>query len=97
MLNKYEILTLCSPYEDSGSKNRKKLYLPCIEDKNSNMKMLHVSSYDALLPNSMNILEPTPQDHDGNEREERMLILVLFAHLFNILLITFDKFPSASN
>ncbi|KNA20096.1 hypothetical protein SOVF_055480 [Spinacia oleracea] len=58
--------------EDKCSKNRKKLFLPRIEDRNSNMKMLRVSSYDDLIPNSMNILEPTLQDHDGNEREDLM-------------------------
>lgn len=64
--------------EDKCSKNRKKLFLPRIEDRNSNMKMLRVSSYDDLIPNSMNILEPTLQDHDGNEREDRMLNLSPF-------------------
>ncbi|XP_021849890.1 5-formyltetrahydrofolate cyclo-ligase, mitochondrial-like isoform X3 [Spinacia oleracea] len=63
---------LCNEAKDKCSKNRKKLFLPRIEDRNSNMKMLRVSSYDDLIPNSMNILEPTLQDHDGNEREDLM-------------------------
>lgn len=49
---------------------RKKLYVPRVEDKNSHMRMFHISSTDDLIANSMNILEPTPVDADGNERED---------------------------
>lgn len=36
------------------------------------MRMIRVSSYDDLVPNSMNILEPSMQDRHGNEREDLM-------------------------
>lgn len=48
----------------------KKLYVPWVEDKNSNMRMLHISHMDDLIANSMNILEPAPVDAQGNERED---------------------------
>lgn len=34
------------------------------------MRMLHISSTDDLIANSMDILEPAPVDADGNERED---------------------------
>lgn len=49
----------------------KKLYVPRVEDKNSYMRMLNISSTEDLIANSMNILEPAPFDADGNEREDR--------------------------
>ena len=49
---------------------QKKLYVPWVEDKNSNMRMLHISHMDDLIANSMNILEPAPVDAQGNERED---------------------------
>ncbi|KAL8161576.1 hypothetical protein V2J09_013065 [Rumex salicifolius] len=58
--------------KENCTQNRKRLYLPRIEDRNSNMKMLHVSSYDDLIPNSMNIFEPSPLGLDGNQREDAM-------------------------
>ncbi|XP_078437356.1 5-formyltetrahydrofolate cycloligase [Wolffia australiana] len=64
-----EILT-SAPGDSQG---RKKLYVPRVENKNSHMRMLHISSLDDLMPNSMNILEPSPQDVDGNQREDVML------------------------
>ncbi|CAN1151341.1 5-formyltetrahydrofolate cyclo-ligase, mitochondrial [Linum perenne] len=57
------------PYEG----NRKRLYLPRVEDMNSNMRMLRVSNIDDLILNSMNILEPSVLDSDGNRREDVLL------------------------
>ncbi|KFK25538.1 hypothetical protein AALP_AA8G128100 [Arabis alpina] len=51
---------------------QKKLYVPRVEDKNSNMCMLHISHMDDLIANSMNILEPASVDAQGNEREDVM-------------------------
>lgn len=48
----------------------KKLYVPRVEDKNSHMRMLHISRIDDLVANSMDILEPAPVDADGNARED---------------------------
>lgn len=52
---------------------RKKLYVPRVEDKNSHMRMLHISSIDDLIANSMNILEPAGEDSEGNQREDGKL------------------------
>lgn len=57
----------------------KKLYVPRVEDKNSHMRMLHISRIDDLIANSMDILEPTPVDADGNAREDGTLALPLFS------------------
>ncbi|KAL3640652.1 5-formyltetrahydrofolate cyclo-ligase, mitochondrial [Castilleja foliolosa] len=69
---------------------RKKLYVPRIEDKNSFMRMLSISRIDDLVANSMYILEPTPCDAEGNERED-----VMFANepvdLFILPGLAFDK------
>lgn len=51
---------------------KKTLYVPRIEDTNSNMRMLSISSVGDLIANSMNILEPAPVDANGNERENVM-------------------------
>ncbi|XAR50112.1 5-formyltetrahydrofolate cyclo-ligase [Bertholletia excelsa] len=51
----------------------KKLYVPRVEDKNRNMRMLYISNMDDLVANSMDILEPNPVDAEGNEREDVML------------------------
>ncbi|KAL7261010.1 hypothetical protein ACSBR1_006636 [Camellia fascicularis] len=51
---------------------RRNLYLPHIEDWNSNMRMLKISSLTDLITNSMNILEPSPVDCDGNQRKDVM-------------------------
>ncbi|XP_028754353.1 5-formyltetrahydrofolate cyclo-ligase, mitochondrial isoform X3 [Neltuma alba] len=51
---------------------KKKLYVPRVEDRNSNMRMLRISTVDDLVLNSMNILEPTLVDHNGNPREDVM-------------------------
>ncbi|XP_022738640.1 5-formyltetrahydrofolate cyclo-ligase, mitochondrial isoform X2 [Durio zibethinus] len=50
----------------------KKLYVPRVEDKNSNMRMFNISRMDDLVANSMNILEPASVDADGNDREDVM-------------------------
>ncbi|WCJ28559.1 5-formyltetrahydrofolate cyclo-ligase mitochondrial [Euphorbia peplus] len=50
----------------------KKIYVPRIEDKDSDMRWLNISSMDDLIANSMDILEPAPSDHLGNEREDVM-------------------------
>ncbi|XVE84960.1 hypothetical protein DITRI_Ditri17bG0053700 [Diplodiscus trichospermus] len=52
---------------------RKKLYVPRVEDRNSNMKMLMISSVNDLTEKSMNILEPALVDSEGNEREDGMI------------------------
>ncbi|XP_044486966.1 5-formyltetrahydrofolate cyclo-ligase, mitochondrial-like [Mangifera indica] len=61
---------LQTPPKDSHAKMVKKLYVPRVEDKNSNMRLFHISSVDDLIANSMNILEPAPVDADGKERED---------------------------
>ncbi|CAN1265922.1 5-formyltetrahydrofolate cyclo-ligase, mitochondrial [Linum perenne] len=57
---------------DGNSEVAKKLYVPRVEDKNSNMRMFHISSMDDLIANSMDILEPAALDRYGNEREDVM-------------------------
>lgn len=62
---------------------RKKLYVPRVEDKNSFMRMLNISSMNDLIANSMDILEPAPSDADGNEREDGNIfssLSFLFSH-----------------
>lgn len=49
---------------------RKKIFVPRVEDRNRNMRMLNISSTEDLIANSMDILEPAPLDADGNERED---------------------------
>ncbi|XP_065626410.1 5-formyltetrahydrofolate cyclo-ligase, mitochondrial isoform X2 [Quercus suber] len=58
--------------EDDHTKMGKTLYVPRVEDKNSQMRMLNISSIDDLIANSMNILEPASVDGDGNERKNVM-------------------------
>ncbi|KAJ4851374.1 5-formyltetrahydrofolate cyclo-ligase, mitochondrial [Turnera subulata] len=55
---------------DGGDRAAKKLYVPRVEDKNSHMRMLNISSMDDLIANSMDILEPAPVDNQGTERED---------------------------
>ncbi|KAF3437134.1 hypothetical protein FNV43_RR19887 [Rhamnella rubrinervis] len=64
--------SLANPAEDGNLQMRKKLYVPRVEDKNRNMRMLNISRLDDLIANSMDILEPAPVDGDGNEREDVM-------------------------
>ena len=63
----------------------KKLYVPWVEDKNSNMRMLHISHMDDLIANSMNILEPAPVDSQGNEREDGTALYLFFFFLSRVL------------
>ncbi|KAK8942767.1 hypothetical protein KSP39_PZI009497 [Platanthera zijinensis] len=49
---------------------RKKLYVPRVEGKNSQMRMLHISTTEDLVVNSMKILEPSPNDPNGSHRED---------------------------
>ncbi|KAI8017371.1 hypothetical protein LOK49_LG04G01987 [Camellia lanceoleosa] len=64
---------LQNPSKDGHSLMGKKLYVPRVEDRNSNMRMFNIASIDDLIANSMNILEPAPIDAEGNEREDVML------------------------
>uniref|UniRef100_A0A1D1YSK3 5-formyltetrahydrofolate cyclo-ligase n=1 Tax=Anthurium amnicola TaxID=1678845 RepID=A0A1D1YSK3_9ARAE len=64
---------LNSPSTEGDTQIKKKLYVPRVEDKNSHMRMFCISRIDDLVANSMNILEPSPIDADGNEREDVML------------------------
>nr|XP_023884865.1 5-formyltetrahydrofolate cyclo-ligase, mitochondrial-like isoform X2 [Quercus suber] len=52
------------------TQEQKKLYVPRVEDRNSNMRMLKISSVADLIINSMNILEPSLVDCDGKQRED---------------------------
>jgi 5-formyltetrahydrofolate cyclo-ligase len=63
-----KILSEILQHPDSNT--QKKLYVPWVEDKNSNMRMLHISHMEDLVANSMNILEPAPVDAQGNDRED---------------------------
>ncbi|KAL5761918.1 hypothetical protein ACOSP7_018182 [Xanthoceras sorbifolium] len=63
---------LSNPDNEGNTQIRKKLYVPRIEDRNSNMRMLKISSVNDLIVNSMNILEPALVNSDGNEREDVM-------------------------
>ncbi|XP_073134315.1 5-formyltetrahydrofolate cyclo-ligase, mitochondrial isoform X2 [Henckelia pumila] len=63
---------LSETLKDGQSQVRKTLYVPRVEDKNSHMKMLNISTMDDLIANSMNILEPAPLDAQGNELEDVM-------------------------
>jgi hypothetical protein len=54
------------------------LYVPPVEDKNRNMRMLKITNMEDLVKNSMDILEPAPHDANGNDREDGMeFILIL--------------------
>ncbi|XP_073299484.1 5-formyltetrahydrofolate cyclo-ligase, mitochondrial-like [Primulina huaijiensis] len=64
---------LRSTGKDGQYQVRKTLYVPRVEDKNSHMRMLNISTMDDLIANSMNILEPAPLDAQGNELEDVML------------------------
>ncbi|KAH0936821.1 hypothetical protein HID58_004282 [Brassica napus] len=64
------ILSKILQHPDSNTMGAKKLYVPWVEDKKSNMRMLHISHMDDLIANSMNILEPALVDALGNERED---------------------------
>ncbi|XVF50220.1 hypothetical protein PTKIN_Ptkin04bG0078500 [Pterospermum kingtungense] len=77
----------------------KKLYVPRVEDKNSNMRMFNVSRIDDLVANSMNILEPASVDAGGNEREDVMrandpLDLFILPGMFCYLVFFSSSLPS---
>ncbi|KAL5994497.1 hypothetical protein ACLOJK_024550 [Asimina triloba] len=61
---------LSDPTGEPHTQIMRKLYVPRVEDKNSYMRMLNISSIEDLIANSMNILEPAPTDADGNQRED---------------------------
>ncbi|XP_057519795.1 5-formyltetrahydrofolate cyclo-ligase, mitochondrial-like isoform X2 [Amaranthus tricolor] len=63
---------LQSSDKDKPGLEGKTLYVPRVEDKNSHMRMLNISSLDDLIANSMDILEPAPVDSTGNPREDVM-------------------------
>ncbi|KAA3481275.1 5-formyltetrahydrofolate cyclo-ligase, mitochondrial isoform X1 [Gossypium australe] len=65
-------LFFVSVLDGSKLQTAKKLYVPRVEDKNSNMRMFNISRIDDLVANSMNILEPASVDTDGNAREDVM-------------------------
>ncbi|KAJ6826784.1 5-formyltetrahydrofolate cyclo-ligase, mitochondrial isoform X1 [Iris pallida] len=55
---------------DGHKQVKKKLYVPRVEDKNSHMRMFNISSIDDLVTSSMNILEPSPTDANGDQLED---------------------------
>lgn len=60
--------------------------MPRIEDKNSNMRMLKITTMDDLVPNSMNILEPSPLDEKGMQREDgKFLLSFSFLYYYFVL------------
>lgn len=63
---------ILSNQTDGNGQMRKKLYVPRVEDRNSNMRMLKISTVEDLVANSMNILEPSLLDSDGNQCEDVM-------------------------
>ncbi|XP_078150103.1 5-formyltetrahydrofolate cycloligase [Carex rostrata] len=63
---------LTKPPSEHQVEIEKELYVPRVEDKNSNMRMFKITTMDDLVPNSMNILEPSPVDDKGNQREDLM-------------------------
>ncbi|CAN6477876.1 unnamed protein product [Victoria cruziana] len=64
-----EVLSSCA---DQDSHVQKSLYVPRVEDKNSFMRMLKITSTEDLVASSMNILEPSTVDSSGVEREDVM-------------------------
>ncbi|XP_013679474.1 5-formyltetrahydrofolate cyclo-ligase, mitochondrial-like isoform X1 [Brassica napus] len=86
------ILSKILQHPDSNTMGAKKLYVPWVEDKKSNMRMLHISHMDDLIANSMNILEPALVDALGNEREDGSLLLFFFLCFHHIIsIITRDR------
>ncbi|KAJ7943558.1 5-formyltetrahydrofolate cyclo-ligase [Quillaja saponaria] len=63
---------LSKPATEGNVQIKRKLYVPRVEDRNSNMRMLNISSLNDLITNSMNILEPALLDCNGNPREDVM-------------------------
>lgn len=52
--------------------NWKNLYVPRVEDRNANMRMLRISRVDNFI---MNVLEPALSDSDGKQHEDGTLFL----------------------
>ncbi|WOL08047.1 hypothetical protein Cni_G16799 [Canna indica] len=69
---------------------KKRLYVPRVEDKNCNMRMLKISTIEDLVANSMNILEPSPVDADQTERED-VLVASQPVDLFLLPGLSFDR------
>ncbi|CAD6223369.1 unnamed protein product [Miscanthus lutarioriparius] len=65
-----KILAQCLPSNTGQEELAKDLYVPRVEDKNRNMRMLKITTMDDLVKSSMNILEPSPVDATGNDRED---------------------------
>ncbi|BBG94146.1 5-formyltetrahydrofolate cycloligase [Prunus dulcis] len=86
---------LSKPANESDVPNRKKLYVPRVEDRNSNMRMLRISSVDDLIVNSMNILEPALSDSDGKQHEDGTLFLTY--KLLGLDYLLRDYCPSVSS
>ncbi|CAK9138869.1 unnamed protein product [Ilex paraguariensis] len=63
---------LGDPGGEGHARSRKNVYVPRVEDRFSNMRMLKISSVDDLVASSMNILKPAPVACDLNEREDVM-------------------------
>ena len=77
--------------EEGHVQIKKKLYLPRVEDKNGNMKMLKVSSFDDLVVSSMNILEPNLIDSNGNPREDGIISYYIYCFLNGFLVMIPDN------
>lgn len=60
--------------------DQKKLYVPRVEDRNSNMRMLRISNVNDLIENSMHILEPSLVDSDGKQCEDGITFLYLLIY-----------------
>ncbi|EER97439.1 hypothetical protein BDA96_02G370000 [Sorghum bicolor] len=65
-----KILEECLSSNPGQEELAKDLYVPRVEDKNRNMRMLKITTMDDLVKNSMNILEPSPVDATGKDRED---------------------------
>lgn len=55
------------------------------------MRMFNISSIHDLIPNSMNILEPAPEDADGNHCEDGKLFSYVF-YFFSLAYLLFMCF-----
>ncbi|KAK9935591.1 hypothetical protein M0R45_022690 [Rubus argutus] len=67
-----EILSKPANAQEGDVLITRKLYVPRVEDRNSNMLMLRISSVDDLIVKSMKLLEPALSDADGNQHEDAM-------------------------
>ncbi|KAL6187411.1 hypothetical protein ACLB2K_038810 [Fragaria x ananassa] len=67
-----EILSKPGNGEEGDVVIRRKLYVPRVEDRNGNMRMLRIDSVDDLIVKSMNILEPALSDAEGKLYEDAM-------------------------